>query len=265
MIVERDVNGRRAVADVREGDGATLVLVHGAGRDHGAWSRVLDALAGRRAAALSLPGRSGTAGPPLATVNEMAEWAMAFVRALEIERAVVCGHSLGGAVALEIGLLASVAARAARDAKSPSSGTEIAGLALVASGARLRVHPAILEAADRAAANDATARLPKLVYPPGTTPEVVAFEESIAARVSAATTARDWHAANGFDRLSDLGGLALPVIAIAGSHDPLTPPKYAEFVAAHAPRARAAIVEGAGHFLPTERPYEVASLIAEVA
>jgi len=94
-----------------EGDGPPLVLLHGFADSADTWRRSLDLLArhGRRALAVDLPGYG--AADPLAREGSVLDQYRAFARAT-VEHAsaeaggadvVLCGNSLGGAVALRAG------------------------------------------------------------------------------------------------------------------------------------------------------------------
>jgi len=82
--------------------GIPVVFVHGLGGDHEVWRDQLDHLrATRRAVALDLRGhgRSSPAADPLAySPYDLAEDVHGVMKALGIGRAVLVGHSLGGAV-----------------------------------------------------------------------------------------------------------------------------------------------------------------------
>jgi pimeloyl-ACP methyl ester carboxylesterase len=216
------VRGRR-VEGVRAGgpEGIPCLLLHGAGQDH----RALEPLAScLRAPAIvpSLPGRRGSEGAPLESVAALARWCEALLDALGIAEIRVAGHSFGGAVALELALA------------SP----RVNALALVSTGARLRVSPFILEQARRASDRG----------------EPNPFGD---AAVPASTALADWLAADRFDRLRDLGGRRVPTWVAVGAGDPLTPPRYALFLAHHLSGALR-VFEAAGHDLPRERPRELA-------
>jgi pimeloyl-ACP methyl ester carboxylesterase len=71
----------------------------------------------------------------------------------------------------------------------------------------------------------------------------------------------DWTAANHFDRMNDVGNIAVPALIITGTADLLTPPKYAEYLHAQIPRSELLVLEGAGHMFTMERAAEVAAAI----
>jgi pimeloyl-ACP methyl ester carboxylesterase len=81
----------------------TVVFLHGAGFDHsmfGLQSRYFG-YHGRNVLALDLPAHGRSAGPPVATVPEMADWVIRVLDAAKLERASLVGHSMGALVALE--------------------------------------------------------------------------------------------------------------------------------------------------------------------
>jgi pimeloyl-ACP methyl ester carboxylesterase len=92
----------------RAGSGPPLVLVHSLGTDRCVWHPVLDRLAiGRDVIALDLPGFGESAPLPAGeapTPRALAGAVGSFLEGIGIERFHVAGNSLGGWVALELGL-----------------------------------------------------------------------------------------------------------------------------------------------------------------
>jgi pimeloyl-ACP methyl ester carboxylesterase len=97
-----------------------IVFIHGAIHDHSVWTLLARWFAhhGQAVLAVDLPGHSRSAGPPLASVEALADWVLALLTAAGVTRpAAVVGHSMGSLVALEaaargadrIGRLAMVA------------------------------------------------------------------------------------------------------------------------------------------------------------
>ncbi len=80
-----------------------VVFIHGAMNDHTVWTLLARWFAhhGHGVLAADLPGHMRSAGPALATVQEMARWALALLDALGVARAAWVGHSMGSLVALE--------------------------------------------------------------------------------------------------------------------------------------------------------------------
>jgi pimeloyl-ACP methyl ester carboxylesterase len=81
----------------------TVVFAHGAGLDHslfGLQSRYFG-YHGRNVLALDFPAHGRSAGPPLGTVTEMADWVLRLLDAARVRKAGMVGHSMGSLVALE--------------------------------------------------------------------------------------------------------------------------------------------------------------------
>jgi pimeloyl-ACP methyl ester carboxylesterase len=229
------------------GRAPALVCIHGSADNHHAYDRLLDALPGRSRYAIDLPGRVRTEGPPLRTVAEMERFVSCFLESEMRGDYLLAGHSLGGAVAIEHALV--------------SQTERLKGLVLLATGARLRVHPLILQIFDQAASSGTPLPVPPGLYERGGDPDVLAEATRKRELTPVETAAVDWHAADGFDRMQDIGSIRVPALVIGGTDDALTPAKYAEYLAAHIPDAQLHIMKGAGHMLVMERAAEASKLI----
>ena len=227
-----------------------LVLIHGSGDSARCWDGVLQRLGNLPAhvIALDLPGHGARiAEPALApTVDACAAWVRDQLRAERIERAVLAGHSLGSAIVLQLAITHP-------DLTSHA--------VLIGSGARLRVLPDLLERAR--------------TDPPGTIAQLVrmghATEHDAFARASLAALApsaswalaNDLQACDCFDVIGQLEAVRVPTSILVGDQDRLTPPKYAQYLAAHIHGAHLTVVPGAGHYLMAEAPDEVARVLRD--
>jgi len=224
-----------------------IICVHGAGESSALWQPVVDQLP--MATALDLPGHGGKGGHGENTVEGYAQWLASHIEG--DEPVVLAGHSLGGAIALRLAL-------------QPQRPSWLAGLALVGSGARLRVSPDILHLlrTDFAAAGD-------LLYQWSAGDKTVAgLRETFDTGMRQAgprVTEGDYLAANGFDAMESVGDVDLPALVIVGSEDRMTPPKYARYLHTGMPNCRLVEIEGAGHLIPLERPTQTAQAIREFA
>src|SRR5687767_2707409 len=88
LIRSFSVHGRAVTALVADGKDPTLLFLHYAGGNEGSLARLFDGLAGRARFAPSYPGRCGSEGDPLGSVEELAEWACAFLDAAGVDRTV---------------------------------------------------------------------------------------------------------------------------------------------------------------------------------
>jgi pimeloyl-ACP methyl ester carboxylesterase len=217
-----------------------LVFIHGAGC-------TADVFEFQRAAFpdavyYRLPGHERPGEP-----SSIGEFADAVLADLDGE-VILAGHSMGGAVALECALRGDPRVRA---------------LALLSSGARLRVGAAIFEGiqADFAAA---AREIPHYFFA-DPTPERLARATRMMERVGAEQTLRDFRACDAFDAIARLPDVGVPLLALTGERDVMTPPKFALALADRVPGAQARILEGAGHLAIAERPAETnAALLAFV-
>lgn len=99
-----DVEGLRT-RYLKAGEGPPLVLLHGVGTSSSEWSWVLPDLAHNNLVyAIDLPGYDGSCKPPDYSPAFTASFVNAFLDAVEVESAVVVGHSFGGLVALHLAL-----------------------------------------------------------------------------------------------------------------------------------------------------------------
>ena len=71
------------------------------------------------------------------------------------------------------------------------------------------------------------------------------------------------HALREFDVRDRLGEITTPVLAVAGTHDPATPPEKLEEIADGVQDGRLVVLDDAAHLVPAERPAESARLIRE--
>ncbi len=228
--------------------GPPLVLVHGAGGTHRHWPASLRNLPGRRVLSVDLPGHGQAPPPGETTIEGYAQALLAMLDALGIERAVLAGHSMGGAIALTT----------AFDAPG-----RLAGLFLVGTGARLRVAPAILEASADPARFDEVARgLTSFAFGPGASEPLRAEHARSLAALPRGILHGDFAACDRFDAMARIDSVRAPAFVVVGREDQLTPPKYSVFLRAHLPGDGMLEVPGAGHMVALEAPDEVTAAAA---
>lgn len=223
----------------------TLILIHGAGESHLVWPGALRNLPGANVYALDLPGHGRSRGRGRSSISEYADLIVNWMEAVGLPRAIWVGHSMGGAIAQWAAL------------HYPE---RVAALVLVATGARLRVSPLILEGL--------RADFPKTVdliteWSWGAAPPARRVEEGrrLLLATDPAVIEGDYRACDAFDVMGRLGEIQAPALVIGGTADRMTPIKYAEYLAAHLPKAELVRVEGAGHMVMLEQPEVVAEAV----
>lgn len=229
-----------------QGRAPALVLIHGAGGSHLMWGHAIRSLQGASVYALDLPGHGRSDGRGRWSIGDYADFIARFLDAATLERVVIAGHSMGGAIALQYGL------------RDP---TRLQGLALVGTGARLRVNPAILEGLRQnfAAAVDL---IIQYSFAPGADPSLIAAARKQMLATPPAVLYDDFAACDAFDLMEKLGQINCPTQVICGSGDRLTPLKYSEYLRDHIAGAQLSVIESAGHMVMLERPKAVADAIA---
>lgn len=219
-----------------------VILIHGAGGSHLIWPAALRRLPNATIYALDLPGHGRSPGKGYASIEAYAEEVIQFIETLALDRVVLVGHSMGGAIAQTIAVRQLPA---------------VSALVLMGTGAKLRVSPAIL---DQIIPNfeQAVTTINQFAWAATALPEMVKRGRDLLAETDPAVMHDDFTACNQFDIRSQLAQIKVPTLVIAGSADNLTPPKYGRFLADHVSQAQFELLDGAGHMMMVEKPGEVA-------
>lgn len=222
--------------------GSPVVFVHGAGSNHLIWNAQMSALAElARVFALDLPGHGRSVGQGRNTVRAYADVVCSFLDCLSLDRAIIAGHSMGGAVAQTIGL---------------ENSDRVLGLVLAGTGARLRVHPSYLEGVLKDFAH--TAHLfNEAEFAPNADARQKELSEKQLSACDPDVVHGDLVACNEFDMMSRVSEIRAPTLIISGVQDQMTPAKYAQFLASKIIDSQLCLIEGAGHMLMLEKPAEV--------
>lgn len=225
----------------------TLVLIHGAGSSHLTWPGALRRLPQTAVYTLDLPGHGRSALPGRQTITDYAQDVIHLIEALALENVVLLGHSMGGAIAQQIGLAA------------PSG---VVGLVLLGTGARLRVAPAFTEGiqANFAATVDL---LNQYYWGEQPDPRLIAANRHSMLSCAPQVMLGDFLACDRFDLRERVSEIALPTLVISSGHDQMTPAKFGQFLAEQLPQAEFALIEEAGHMMMLEFPERVAQLVQD--
>ncbi|MBX3160727.1 MAG: alpha/beta fold hydrolase [Deltaproteobacteria bacterium] len=242
--------------------GLPLVGVHGFGGDKETWLMMAALVPRRRGAVLvDLPGHGRSADVPegRASIRHHAEAVVRVLDRVGVERAVICGNSMGGGVALRLA------------ASWPS---RVAGLVLVASIGR-DVH----EGGARTWIDGDNPLIPRyedvdrfmelaLERPPPVGRAVIRHIITRRARRADALHRlfRGFVLAGGEAGVPrDLGGITAPALVIHGEQDRIIDKRTAEDLAAALPHAELVVMRGVGHAPQLEAPRHTARLVEAFA
>lgn len=216
-----------------------LLLLHMAGSSSVAWSQVARGLGdGVDVLAPDLPGHGQSEGEPLDSVAAMASFALDFANAVGLDQFFVAGHSMGGAISLQLAL--------DLNASQPS---RLKGLALVSTGARLPVAPQIFARIDQD-----PEQLGVLLGGPGLKLRGPSAQvEVIFPQTTATGLRRDFAACSSFDLRDRLQQIHQATRVLVGRNDVVTPASLSEDLVRGLGQSSLHIAEGAGHLLPRER------------
>ncbi|MGO9471580.1 MAG: alpha/beta fold hydrolase [Isosphaeraceae bacterium] len=266
LIQDRIVEfGGSRIHYLTAGSGPPLVLLHGGGECAHAWRWVLPELARRfRVIAPDFPGSGGSDRPPAGyTLAMLGEFVGGFLNALEIRRAAVAGHSLGGLAAMQFAL---------------TDPGRVSALALVASaGLGREIHPVLKSLCSPGFGDWATAwaitplgqfqrilwralgSFSRLKRAPagwlvdqfwlGVDPRIL-WDQLLLSRI---LIGPEGQKAVLLDRLPEV---SVPTLIVWGESDQILPAAHGRRAAGRIPHSRLATIPDCGHMPHVERPEE---------
>lgn len=250
-----NVNGIR-LAYERRGNGTPLVLLHGFPLDHHLWDEVVPLLSDTFE--LIIPdlrgfGNSSTVDSFYAMEDFAADVA-ALLDQLEIQKAAIVGHSMGGYVALAFARLYP---------------ERVTGLGLVSSQALADApdrkegrYKSAAEVADKGIASVVAAMTPKFT----SNERLQEFaKQSMEKQQPAAYIGALKAMAERVDSTPLLSSFDFPVVVVHGDADSLIPIDRAREVKAAIPQAHLTEVSGAGHMPMVESPEQTAKALKHLA
>jgi pimeloyl-ACP methyl ester carboxylesterase len=263
-IHDVELPGRR-VSTLTMGEGADVICLHGLGATKASFFDTAAALtaAGHRVHVIDLPGFGSSSKPALAPYSAgwFADTVHGLMDRLGIDRAHLVGNSMGGRVALEVGL------------RHPERVSGVALLAPAVAFVRRDYHPLVRLLrpelgllphrfgratvakrfwslfADRDLVDPSVADI--------VVDEFQRIYSSAGARLAFLAAARNIYLDRPFGRdgfYPRLAELKAPSLFVWGAHDRIIPPAFIRHVARWLPSAEHLVLEGCGHVPQVEKP-----------
>jgi len=224
--------------------GVKLTFIHGSGGCKEAWYYQTEHFP--EADAIDLPGHPD--GKPCTSVNSYVEWLLGYICDSGHIDVVLVGHSLGGAIAQLYAL------------RYPE---HLEGLIIIGSGARLRVNTMYLEMLEQAKSNPNILKDYLNESYEFIDPELREVLQSKALENGPTVFLNDMLCCDKFDIMDRVHDIKLPTLALCGSEDIMTPPKYTKYLANKIEGAREVIIEGGTHMVFAEKPTVVNQAIED--
>jgi 3-oxoadipate enol-lactonase / 4-carboxymuconolactone decarboxylase len=227
--------------------GRKLILIHAAGSNAHAWHYQYEGLGvAHSPIAPDLPGHGRSSGVEgLPSIDDYADFAIAFADALKIDSAVFVGRSMGGAVVMNL---------AARYPK------RVEGLVLMATAAKFNISKERIELWRSVTMGRSGQPFTTDGYSSKTIAEkreVIQEGWGEQIRTDPRTRWGDMVACADVDLRNLLAEIDTPTLVLAGADDQVTPPTDAELIKNRIKGARLEVIADAAHNLTTERPAEV--------
>jgi len=211
-----------------------LVMIHGAGASSFSFYYQLRHF--RNSKAIDLPGHP--TGKACESIDRYVDWVRGFNTARRYKDVVLCGHSMGGAIALQYAL------------RYPE---ELKAIILIGTGAKLKVDPKLLKECEEAV-DDRSEWLEshKELYK-DVEDDINQVLMRRTMEIGPQVELNDLIACDQFDVMNKVHKVELPTHVMCGSEDSATPVKFTEYLAANIPGAQHEIIEGGRHFVQLEK------------
>ena len=240
----RGQSGKIGFDGVEKGDRTPIVFLHGVGSDKSVWAPQIAHFGRERTAiALEYPGYGESEPLPDATREDFAAAILSALETLGIDKAHVCGLSLGGVIA--IAMYAMAPKRCASLILADSFAVHPEGQAIYE-----RSVEASRKLGMRALAEARAGMLLGSAATDALCGEVVETMAAIDPGAYRAGAKAVWLA----DQRDRAAAIAVPTLVLCGTEDRITPPDLSVELAALIPGARLQLIAGAGHLANAEQP-----------
>ncbi len=219
--------------------GPSVIFIHGSGADHTVWEQQFEAFESAcRYFALDLPGHGSSGGSGEQEIDRYVEWIRKFILTLNLNRPVLVGHSLGAAICLAFAV---------------QHEEMLSGAVPVSGGVRMPVNDLILEGIKKDPIGTANLTWKFAVAKQNREKLSYRLEKNLAS-MKPEISYGDFLACSKLDLTDAISKIRIPVLAVCGKEDKMTPEANSRFIADHIEGAEIALIENAGHLVMLENP-----------
>jgi len=224
-----------------------VILLHGAGGNQLHWPPELRRIAGERIYAPDLPGHGKSDGIGRQSIADYAGCVLAFMDELKIRKAIFVGHSMGGAIALQMALHHT---------------RRTLGIVLINSAPCLHLPANLLEKTLAPATFPlAIKTIGELAFGLQVDPRLKESAMQRMSEVRSSVLHGDFMACDSFDVSARLGRIKAPTLIVSGADDKMVPPHYAQTLHQKIKNSLLHTIDGAGHMLMLENPIAITNIL----
>jgi pimeloyl-ACP methyl ester carboxylesterase len=227
----------------RHGQGEKLLFIHGAGGSSAGWYFQKEYLKRCSEVILvDLPGRGKSAGEGRRSIAEYVEITRALIVDHALGECYLVGHSMGGLIAMSLAI---------------THPDLVKGLVLIATGARLRVSPEILEWMVENKERTVKMMMTLMAFSKKAPLALVDGAVAEMMKAPAETIFGDFFACDSADIMDEVKKIEAQTLVICGLDDRLTPPAYSDYLNRAIRGSKLVSIPDAGHMVILEKPEEV--------
>ncbi|MHA1974214.1 MAG: alpha/beta fold hydrolase [Candidatus Hodarchaeales archaeon] len=216
-----------------------LVFIHGAGGDKRQWDSQKEFFKKKGYGVLipSLPQHGKTQGTDKVSVSFYSQSICDLIGSLKLDKIVLIGHSMGGAVAQRIVIDKMI---------------DVESLILIGTGAKLNVAPIFFEMLENNF-DEVMGLMGKFAYDVEASSNVIARNETIIRENGKEVLVEDFKACQAFDVRNELSKIKIPTLILVGENDKMTPVKYSKYLNEKIANSRIKIIPNSGHYVFQEQ------------
>lgn len=217
-----------------------LILIHGAGSNHLSWPAEIRRLRDFNVYAIDLPGHGKSPGTACHQISGYQSAIIDFIAQLGRNHAILVGHSLGAAIALQL---------------AGDYPQHVAGLVCISAAASFQIDPTLVNLFRNSPVQKRALQLLEIYFAPqhGKSQWYPNLLKSLSGLRNSLWYA-DLRAVENFDLRSQLSTIHVPTLVMSGSEDPLVSFSAATHLARQIPDAKFVGFPKHGHMLMLEDP-----------